>query len=529
MNNYEKIFFRQSLQMSGFMLFLMFSFVASVLFIATPLALNMIIQQEGVISAVNILLILGIIATGHAVQVLSVFSKNRLTQNYHVKSASRLWNEIFKVKYDVYLEKGPSMLLTRVHECSQAYANFYFNTVPSMIVNMIMVATSVIIAFTVNPLVAGIMLLTLPFNYFSYRALNGRLGVLSLKLSQICSEAWRNQDAVVSQVDFIKQNATNELLLPLIENNVHKAQDITRQVNNYANGVSMILNSINQIVRMGLIVFLGALILADIEMLGGALFIMLILPYFTNSVSGLTNLNLDFASLKAAQAFFSDISNNLESSGKSEIADIQDIRLDIKELSLGGQIFLKDINMNLKKGDIVGIMGESGKGKSTLAKLLLKFRESAGIYVNGIDLNDISTKNYLNLVSYYSQNTPIISDTLYNNLNLGVQHADKSVYKNLDFLQKFSDLDEQILENGANLSGGDKQRIAMARFFTEKSQLVILDEPTSSLDSETESQLLGEIMQKNKDKIIILISHNLENMKYCNSVYEFRDNRLVSV
>lgn len=209
-------------------------------------------------------------------------------------------------------------------------------------------------------------------------------------------------------------------------------------------------------------------------------------------------------------------------------SDVKSIRFDINSVDIYDKNLLNDIHMSFKKGDIVGIKGESGTGKSTLVKLIPKFRSVKGIYINDIPIEKIKNEEYLKNISYYSQNTPIISDTIYNNLNFGRKPVQKSVYENLKFLSKFNNLDEMIIENGANLSGGDKQRIALSRYFVENAQIVILDEPTSSLDKETETEIMTAVLENNKDKIIFIISHNSDIMNYCNYIVEVK-NKTVDV
>lgn len=195
-------------------------------------------------------------------------------------------------------------------------------------------------------------------------------------------------------------------------------------------------------------------------------------------------------------------------------------------MEIAGKTLINDIKLEFKKGYIVGIMGESGKGKSTFVKLIPKFRQTHSIYINGIDINDIKNDEYLKLVSYYSQNTPIITASLYENLNFGRKEVPKDEYRKLSFLDKFDNFDEEIIEGGANLSGGDKQRIAFSRYFTENSKIVILDEPTSSLDKETEVMIIKKVLENSKDKIIFLISHNPELMNYCNHRLNIVDNKI---
>lgn len=325
------------------------------------------------------------------------------------------------------------------------------------------------------------------------------------------------------------QNAENDKLLPFIEKYRFNNQEITRKVNNVANGYSKILMAINQIINNILILLLAFMLLDDMATVGGAVFIMLVLPYFTNAVQGLVNVNLGLVDVKVANEFFKEIAENCEQNGEIVIERIDKIEFDIDEISIKDNVLIENVKLELKKGDIVGIMGESGTGKSTLAKILAKFRYTDGVCIDGTSINKIDNDSYLKLVSYYSQNAPIINESIHDNLNFGKSPISKQKYESLQFLSKFKNLDEMILENGANLSAGDKQRISLARFFVEDAQLVILDEPTSSLDKETETTILSDILKSNKDKIILLISHNPENMKYCNRVYNLENKILEEI
>lgn len=183
--------------------------------------------------------------------------------------------------------------------------------------------------------------------------------------------------------------------------------------------------------------------------------------------------------------------------------------------------------MTAQKGDVIGIVGESGCGKTTLMKSVLKFWEqNHGVYINNIPLEQLDNASYRRRISLYSQNVPIITGSLYDSLIFGRPDIGREAYEKLDFLNKFqkdgSIAGMEILENGNNLSGGDKQRIALARLYTEDVDVLVLDEPTSSLDEKTEEQILGMILRQ-RDKIIFLITHRKDNLKYCNKVYQFAD------
>ena len=513
----------------GFALLLFLSLLSAILFVIAPITLNNVVENVGTIGASDIIKVILLLAAGYLVEFISVFIKNGLVQQYHGRAAEILYADVFKLNYDKYIEDGPTAIRDLVWNAADAYAGLYFDVIPSLIVNIATIIVSIYISFTLNHIAALLMFITLPIHYFGFKLLNKKLAKLSVKLRQASSKSQSNIHSVVSQVDFIKQNSENENLLPMIKKNILESEGVRKKVNYVANGVSGLLIGLNQIIQSLTIVFLAALALKNKDAFGGVVYVMLVFPYFSNAIRGLSFTNLGIADVKAADEFLKTMIEYREEDGTLDMpSDVKSIRFDINSVDIYDKNLLNDIHMSFKKGDIVGIKGESGTGKSTLVKLIPKFRSVKGIYINDIPIEKIKNEEYLKNISYYSQNTPIISDTIYNNLNFGRKPVQKSVYENLKFLSKFNNLDEMIIENGANLSGGDKQRIALSRYFVENAQIVILDEPTSSLDKETETEIMTAVLENNKDKIIFIISHNNDIMNYCNYIVEVK-NKTVDV
>lgn len=513
----------------GFALLLFLSLLSAILFVIAPITLNNVVENVGTIGASDIVKVILLLAAGYLVEFISVFIKNGLIQQYHGRAAEILYADVFRLNYDKYIEEGPTAIRDLVWNAADAYAGLYFDVIPSLIVNIATIIVSIYISFTLNHIAALLMFITLPIHYFGFKLLNKKLAKLSVKLRQASSKSQSNIHSVVSQVDFIKQNSENENLLPMIKKNILESEGVRKKVNYVANGVSGLLIGLNQIIQSLTIVFLAALALKNKDAFGGVVYVMLVFPYFSNAIRGLSFTNLGIADVKAADEFLKTMIEYREEDGTLNMPDdVRSISFDIDSVNIYDKNLLNNVHMSFKKGDIVGIKGESGTGKSTLVKLIPKFRSVEGIYINDIPIEKIKNVEYLKSISYYSQNTPIISDTIYNNLNFGRKPVQKSVYENLKFLSKFNNLDEMIIENGANLSGGDKQRIALSRYFVENAKIVILDEPTSSLDKDTETEIMTAVLENNKDKIIFIISHNSDIMNYCNYIVEVK-NKTVDV
>lgn len=502
---------------------------SSLLFVIAPIFLNNVVQNVGSISTRDIIIVISLLALGYIVDFISVFFKNNLIQNYNSKVVPMLYEYVFDLKYDTYIEVGPTAIQDFVYNSANAYADYYFEVIPNLIINSMVIIVTISIALTFNTLAAVLMFLILPIHYFGFKTLNKKLGQQSVQLSRTSSESFKNINSVISQVDFIKQNPDNSFLAPSIRENVYVMEDFRKKVNYLANGASGLIIGLNSIIQTFIIIFISSLALKNKELFGGVVYVMLILPYFSNAIRSLSATNLGISFKHAADDFFkTTLSDERAEDGTLPAPlNVENISFDIDEIRVGEKLLLEDVHIKFHKGDVIGIIGESGKGKSTLVKLVSKFRKSGKVCVNGIDISEIKNEDYLKIVSYYSQNTPIISDTIYENLNFGRKPVEREVYKNMKFLDKFENLDEFIIEDGANLSGGDKQRIALSRYFTEEAQIVILDEPTSSLDKETEVEILEEVLADTKEKIIFIVTHNLEILKYCSHILEIKDKRVI--
>lgn len=191
---------------------------------------------------------------------------------------------------------------------------------------------------------------------------------------------------------------------------------------------------------------------------------------------------------------------------------------------------LKDFSVDFQKGKINGIWGQSGCGKSTLLKLLMRFWETddGNIYINDRDINEIPTHKLRDMESYMTQQTYLFNDTIGNNIAIAKQNATSeeireaakkaSVHEFISSLPK--GYDTPVGELGDALSGGEKQRIGLARVFLHDAPVVLLDEPTSNLDSLNEGIILKSLKEQQERKTIILVSHRKSTMQVADMTIE---------
>lgn len=197
---------------------------------------------------------------------------------------------------------------------------------------------------------------------------------------------------------------------------------------------------------------------------------------------------------------------------------------------------LKNIRMNAKKGEIIGIVGESGCGKSTLLKLLLRFWQRSGgeLSYNGIDIDSIDGDSLLDNVTMVSQTTYLFDDTIEANLKIAKPDATEEELIEACKMASIHDfiltLPEQYNTRagalGDNLSAGEKQRIGLARAFLKGSELILLDEPTSNVDSINEGIILKALLEQKRKKSIILVSHRESTMAIADRIYYVKDGQM---
>lgn len=197
---------------------------------------------------------------------------------------------------------------------------------------------------------------------------------------------------------------------------------------------------------------------------------------------------------------------------------------------------LKDMNLNIQEDEVIGIQGKSGSGKSTLLKLLMRFwNVSKGkILVDRIDIKGLNTSNLRKNEGYVTQETILFHDTIENNLKVAKQDA---TVEEIEVACKKANIHEYIQslpngyktmveELGSSLSGGERQRIGLARMFLHDSKLVLLDEPTSNLDSLNEGAILKSIYEERKNKTIVFVSHRESTLSHCDRVIHMESERV---
>ena len=245
---------------------------------------------------------------------------------------------------------------------------------------------------------------------------------------------------------------------------------------------------------------------------------------------------LDKVSYKRFEEFLGLKDDDQLRNGNAINADVGEIAIKNLSFQYGERKIIDDLSLSIKKGEKIAFVGESGSGKSTLIKILLgllKYNQGK-VRLGDMELSGICLNNLYDRVSYLSQDAPVFDGTIKENLVFEKKVSEEQMLGALSEVQLShlvenlaEGLNTEIGEKGTCLSGGEKQRLALARLWFEDSELVILDEATSAMDNLTEENVMKSVMQKMKDKTVIAIAHRLNSIAGFDRIILFREGKIV--
>ena len=247
--------------------------------------------------------------------------------------------------------------------------------------------------------------------------------------------------------------------------------------------------------------------------------------------------------LASADRLFSTIDYPFESEDSSELVKIERLKESIKVSDLSfnyennNEKALKNINITINKGEKVALIGRSGSGKTTFSNLLLKFYDpsTGSIFIDNLNYNQVDTTSLRDLIGLVTQEAILFNDTIFSNIAYGKINVDKKDVMNAaktanihDFVISLENgYDTIIGERGTLLSGGQKQRLSIARAILKNPEILIFDEATSSLDSESEQKVQLAISNLVKERTVIMIAHRLSTIKAADTILVFDKGEIV--
>lgn len=395
-------------------------------------------------------------------------------------------------------------------------------------------------------LVTGVILFRMNSTLFSISLFSTALSLLLVIIfkqpyKRINEETMQQSAVLNSQmieslrgIETIKCNASEDRELEALEKEYIKSLKISLRSSRISTGQGLISSFISVALNM-VTSYVGIMQVLNGELtLGSYYAFSTLLGYFTSPVSNLISLQMSIQEASISMKRLTEIMDyQTEQDEDREYTEMERIDGDIEFKDVvfrygNRNPALNHISFTIPKGKKVALVGSSGSGKSTITKLLLKYYEpeSGEITVDGVDLNEYSNASVRRAISYVPQNIELFSKTIFDNIRISRPNATmeevKAAAKKADaheFIRKLPLQYNTYLEEAGNgLSGGEKQRIALARAFLKDSNLYILDESTSNLDFGTENIIFDMIYNQLADRSMLIVAHRLSTVRDCDLI-----------
>ncbi|MBP3765941.1 MAG: ATP-binding cassette domain-containing protein [Bacilli bacterium] len=418
--------------------------------------------------------------------------------------------DILKLPYSFYRNHTTGEIVSRLNDIENI--KDFVDVFVVLLSDIIIILTSGTILLLINKTLFIVTLFIMILYFLNYLFHNKKItsSLQNLKQSKAILNSFETE-AIVGFESVKGQNLKDyfdnsfKLKSKIYLNNLETYQTIINKVNN--------INSTINDLSLYLIIIFGLILINQNKLEYSNLLIFYTLSnYFINPIFDISSLFILINEIKISLNRLLDLKYEIKDTKKYCYGDIE-----IKNLSFSKEekLILSNLNMNIKKGENIVITGESGCGKSTLLKILKQYYKTDNVYINKEKINKLNLKDN---ITYISQDEYLFTDTLYNNITLN-----KSVKKeDLDKIIKICNLDHLannklglnmlIEENGFNLSGGEKERIILARSLINIKDYLFIDEGLSEVDVNMERSILKSIIDEYKEKTIIFVTHRNNNI-----------------
>ena len=402
----------------------------------------------------------------------------------------------------------------------------------------ILVVGGIIITLIISPILSLILVLLLPFIVF-----------IALRTSKKSFPIYQDvQKKIDKQVEVVRENISGIRVIKSLskeEYEKNRFNTANKETNDAEKKAAFLMSKmwplIGLILNVGLVLVIlvgGYLIDKSLLQPGAIVGYMLIFSYIVNSMLMITRVFTLLAKAKASIDRVQEIMDLeddllLEEVNKIETDDY--IVFDNVSFSYNGiKNDLENINIRLKKGESLGILGGTGTGKSTLINLLLRLYDpqEGNIYLEGQNIKSINEEDFRKNFGVVFQNDIIFGDTVRNNINFYRELSDEKIKNAIDnsqalFINQLEDgLEHEIASRGINLSGGQRQRVLLARSMAAKPNILVLDDASSALDYKTDAELRKNINQNYKDTTLVIVAQRISSVMNCEKIIILNDGKI---
>jgi subfamily B ATP-binding cassette protein MsbA len=389
-----------------------------------------------------------------------------------------------------------------------------------------------------SPKLAFFGLVVLPVLIYPLSRLAKKMKKISHQSQEKISDLTSSLTEIFNNIEIIKAYSSQKIELNKFEKQNHDYFKLSVKAVKTNELVSPLMEVVGSI-AVATVIIIGGMEVIEGKMTVGSFFsFMTALFMLYTPIKRLSSLHNSIQDAIAASDRIFDILN-LKSkiiNGKENIKSIENIELKNVSLKYGDKEALKNINLNVKRGDFVALVGDSGGGKTSLINLIVRFYDvsTGDLNINNKNIKEYNKKILRKKIALVSQRVFIFNDTICANVAYG-EEIDEQKVKDalekanaLEFVEKLDNGINTILDEfGLNLSGGQRQRISIARAIYKNPDVLIFDEATSALDNKSEKLIQEAISNLIKDKITFVIAHRLSTIKNAKNILVFKDGQIV--
>ena len=494
---------------------------------------------EGKLKLGNVIFYGVVLVMAALLSYLDTYPEQKLKHGLYLDFKLQALKKMKTIDYLSYSKLGTGIISQKVEDGADSarnvYMDFWFKTlrhlVPMAIISLIFIGmislqilTIVVCGYIVVILISSILLKKL----------------YAIKEKILVNNELLNKRLIRGFMELVvfRTNKKYNTEIKLTQDGIKNVVDNKTKIRMIHELFFVIFEVLVNLIQIGVIVY--ALIAKDMSV-GGVVAIITLLPKAYEPISIFNVEYIDYKLNKVAVNRFKEFlklpdSKNLLDNGKKITTLEGNLELSNVNFSYDNKQALKNISLKINKGEKVAFVGESGSGKSTIIKLIVGLiSTNKGIVkIDNNNINDINLNSYYDYLSYLSQESPIFDGTLRENVLIDRQASDDEITNVLrlvclnDFLQKLPNgLDTPMGEKGVLVSGGERQRIALARLFFDNSRVVVLDEATSAMDNITEQKVMNTIYEKLNDKTIIIIAHRLSTIKNVDNIFVLKSGEII--
>lgn len=400
---------------------------------------------------------------------------------------------------------------------------------PMLILNVLRIGVVVGLMLFMSPVLTILPLLIVPIYTFTFHKIDKKIRAASNKERTLFTKVSETVSEYLHGVIQIKINRKEKFFLDNFVRTIDEYTQSAKEIKKYTAISYGVGGFIRTLLPISVLIF-GAILIIKGKLLLGYLFAFY--SYLDYLYEPMKNLSDWYTGLNVSIGMSDRVLNFLEYDLEEDTGlKIKGIKtLEFKDVSFsydGKKQVLNNMNFKLESGDIVGIIGPSGSGKSTIIDIILKIWDtySGEVLINEVELKDINRASYYEHMSLVEQEPFIFRDTILRNIQFEDNKINEKVLNMSEISEmvenKKDKLNHSLTTGGGNLSGGEKQRIALARALYTDADILILDEFTSALDNETEEKIVKNIEKlRDEGKIVIIITHRKRPLSITNKIID---------